>query len=77
MGELLEYLVKNITGSDEFSVNEETQGDRVTLTVTADPEIIGLIIGKEGKTVKNLRRILGIRATKENTSVHVDVTERE
>jgi len=75
MVELLTFLIKNITGSDDFTVSENRNGRDVELTVKANPEIVGLIIGKEGKTIKNMRRILGIRASKENISVHINVTE--
>ena len=75
---LLEFLIENITGSKGFSVDEESEQDgRVNLEVTADPEIVGLIIGKEGKTIKNLRKILSIRATKEKLGVNITVSPRE
>ena len=34
-------------------------------------------IGKEGKTIKNIRKILSIRATQENKAVAIDVVEKE
>lgn len=75
MKELLEYLIKNIAG-DDFSVKEEElEGGRVNFEVTANPNIIGLIIGKMGKTIKTLRKILSIRAVLENKSVNISVKE--
>ncbi len=76
MKQLTEFLIENITGSKDFSVDEQETDGRITMQVTANPEIIGLIIGKEGKTIKNIRKILSIRATQENKAVVVDVAEK-
>lgn len=78
MKELLSFLITNITGSDDFEVGEnmnEEEG-RLTLDVVANPDIVGLIIGREGKTIKNLRKILSIRATREKLGVNINVTPR-
>lgn len=78
MKELLEFILKNITGSDDFTVDvEETEDGQVTLIVYADPSIIGLIIGKEGKTIKSIRRIVSIRASLEDKAVRIDVRDKE
>ncbi len=75
MKDLLTFLIKNIAG-DDFSIKEEElEGGRVNFEVSANPEIIGLIIGKMGKTVKTLRKILSIRAVVENKSVNISVKE--
>ena len=75
MKALLEFLIKNIAG-DEFSVKEEElEGGRINFEVSADPGIIGLIIGKMGKTVKTLRKILSVRAVIEGKSINITVKE--
>lgn len=77
MVELLEFLITNITGSDDFDVREDRNEEgRVNLDVVANPEIVGLIIGREGKTIKNLRKILSIKATRENLGVNINVSPR-
>ena len=73
MKELLEFLISEITGSDSVEVSESREGNNVYLTVTAPSEIVGLIIGKEGKTIKNIRKLLAIRATQDNTIVNISV----
>ena len=77
MIELLKFLITEITGAkeDDFSVNEVSEGTKATLQVSAKPDIIGLIIGKEGKTIKNIRKIVSVRAVLENKSVNISVTE--
>ncbi len=75
MENLIRFLIQKITGKDDFSV-EETQDEKGTLFVVhAKPEIIGLIIGKEGKTIKNIRRIASIMAVLENKSINISVVE--
>jgi predicted RNA-binding protein YlqC (UPF0109 family) len=73
MKKLLTFLIKEITGIEDFTVNEEQIDDKINLTVVAPQETVGLIIGKEGKTIKNIRKILAIKATQENTVVSVNV----
>ena len=77
MKDLLEYILKSITGSDSFAVAETNPEENVvSFEVVADPDIIGLIIGREGKTIKNIRKILSIKATKEKVAVNINVTPR-
>ena len=75
MKDLVTFLVQNITGSDDFSVVENAEGDRVEIEIKAERDILGLIIGKEGKTIKNLRRILSVKATPEKKIVNISVSE--
>lgn len=78
MKDLLSFLINNITGASEgedFEIILVQEDGRTDLEVKAKPEIIGLIIGREGKTIKNIRKILSIRGVLENTSVNISVNE--
>lgn len=75
MKDLLQYLISSITGSDQFEIGEEELDGKVTFIVRADKDIIGLIIGKEGKTIKNIRRILAVKAASERKAVNISVLE--
>lgn len=78
MKDLLEYIISSITGSTDFQVEEtRPEPNVVNFDVTAANDIIGLIIGKEGKTVKNIRKILSIKATKEKVAVNINVLPAE
>jgi predicted RNA-binding protein YlqC (UPF0109 family) len=80
MKSLLEFLIVKITGASkgtDFEVGELLEGNKLTLTVNANPTIIGLIIGKEGKTIKNIRKIVSVRAVLENKSVNIAVLEQQ
>lgn len=79
MKSLLEFLINKITGAEtakDFTVEENLEEGKTVLNVAAKPDIIGLIIGKEGKTIKNIRKIVAVRAVLENKSVNISVTEQ-
>ncbi len=76
MTDLIKFIISKITGSTDFEV-EETKDERGDLFIVhANPEIIGLIIGAHGKTIKNIRRIASIKAVLENKSLYISVAER-
>jgi predicted RNA-binding protein YlqC (UPF0109 family) len=75
MKELIEYLVKGITGSSEFSVEEISDQGHTEFVIKANPSLIGLIIGKKGRTIRSIRNLVKVRATLEKKAVSVSVTE--
>lgn len=75
MKELLEFLIQKITGEKDFSVEETDEQDRIILDVKVPENLAGMVIGKEGKTIKNLRKILSIKAVKLGKAVHIKVNE--
>lgn len=78
MKNALEYIITSITGSSAFTVEEQNPEENViNFEVVADPGIIGLIIGKEGKTIKNIRKILSIKATKDRVAVNINISPKE
>jgi predicted RNA-binding protein YlqC (UPF0109 family) len=76
MKNLLSFLITQITGSSDFEIMDTEVEQETTLIVHATPAIVGLIIGKEGKTIKNLRRILSIRGVLEKKNVRISVLEK-
>lgn len=80
MKDLLAFLISEITGAkikDDFEVSEDTVEGKTTLNVVSKPDIIGLIIGKEGKTIKNIRKIVSVKAVLENKSINISVNPME
>lgn len=56
----LEYILKAIVSNEEISVEtQESEGLQV-LSISAPEEVIGKIIGKEGKVIKSIRTILNL-----------------
>lgn len=76
MKKLLEFIVSNITGSDKFEVSETQEEGRIVFNITADQEIVGLIIGKEGKTIKNIRKLVSVPAVLQRKAINIGVSER-
>ncbi|OGM18453.1 hypothetical protein A2686_02505 [Candidatus Woesebacteria bacterium RIFCSPHIGHO2_01_FULL_38_10] len=77
MRELLEYLIKGITGKEDFSIEEASEDDKVTYNVRLAPDEIGLVIGREGKVIKAIQTLMRVRGGKENLSIIVNVSEKE
>lgn len=75
MEDLVTFLITSITGNKDFTVSQTEEEGRVILTVKTKPEIIGLIIGKGGKMIKNIRRIVGIKAVLLKKRVDIEVVE--
>ena len=78
MKDLLEYIVKNLVAKpDAVSVNEEDDAGNVNLILTVDPEDMGLVIGKNGQTIRAVRKLLTVRAIAENVRVNLQLSEPE
>lgn len=76
MKDLLEYIVANlVTKPEEISIDEQNDGSTVNLTLTVDPSDMGLIIGKNGQTIRAIRKLLTVRAIAENVRVNLQLAE--
>jgi predicted RNA-binding protein YlqC (UPF0109 family) len=73
--EALEHLVKGIVDNPEdVSVNEKTHRRGATLEVRVNPEDIGKVIGRNGRTARSLRTVVSALAGR---SVRVDLIETD
>lgn len=76
MKDLLSYIVQGlVTNPDAISIDEQTEGGNVNLMLTVDPKDMGLIIGKNGQTIRSIRKLLTVRAIAENVRVNLQLTE--
>lgn len=76
MKDFIEYLVKQIvTKPEEVQVYLLTTeyGDEYHIAVNKDD--MGLLIGKEGKTIKSIRAIAKAKAIKDDVRVRVEIDE--
>lgn len=72
MKDLLIYIVKNIAlEPDKIEVAEKEADGQVDLYITCASSDIGRIIGKKGKIIKSMRRLLGILAVREGKRVNI------
>lgn len=73
MEELVNYIVKESTGIDDVEILTEEEDERIIYLIKVPEESIGLVIGKNGNTIKTLRKLLKIRATLEGKRVDLRV----
>lgn len=73
--EALEHLVKGIVDHPEdVNIKEKTHRRGTTLEVRVNPEDIGKVIGRNGRTAKALRTVVSALAGR---SVRVDLVETD
>lgn len=77
MKDLLSFLVKEISGRDDFIIEESEDENKLSLTIKAEPDYTGLIIGKGGSTIKAIKNILRIKSALEKKPVFVEVAEKD
>ena len=76
--QFLEYVVKMIVNHPEdISVERKVDEMGVLLTLKANKEDMGQIIGKEGQTAKALRVLLRVLGSKNNARVNLKIIEPE
>lgn len=75
MKKLLEYILKNIVKEDSFEIKETNDNGQTHFDILAKPDSIGLIIGKNGRTIKAIQNILRVKARLDKTSVFINVQE--
>lgn len=76
MKAFLEFLIQSIVNyPQEVAVQEKEAADVVSLTVKANPEDIKVIIGREGRTIKAIRNLLWVMATKQGKKINLAIEE--
>lgn len=76
MNDLILYLAKSLVNHpDDVSVSEQRLNGQINLTLTVNPEDMGLIIGKGGQTIKAIRKILIVKAMADNNRVSLQLAE--
>lgn len=76
MKDLLHYIVTSlVTNPDAVSIDERNQDGNVDLILSVDPSDMGLIIGKNGQTIRSIRKLLTVRAIAENVRVNLQLND--
>jgi predicted RNA-binding protein YlqC (UPF0109 family) len=77
MKELLSYIIKSLTGKGDFEIEEASEGDGfIRLTANVKKEDMGLVIGREGGTIKTIRNLLRIKAILDKKAFTLNVVEK-
>jgi len=78
MKTLLSYLISEITGSEDFEIDEDVgESGYTNLTLKVSKDHMGLVIGKKGKMISALRSILRTKATLDRIGFSLNVVEKE
>lgn len=78
MKDLLSFIVTSlVTNPEAVQIEERKQNGTIDLNLTVDPKDMGLVIGKNGQTIRAIRKLLTVRAIAENVRVNLQLVEPE
>ncbi len=79
VGEFVEMLVTQLVDNpDAVAVEAVEQSDReLCVEVSADPDDIGKIIGRSGRTIKSIRTLARAAASDAGFRVEVEIVEED
>ena len=76
MKDFIEYLVKAIVKHpDEVTVTQEDIEGNQVFTINVNNEDMGLVIGKQGRTIRSIRDLTKAKAIKENVRMRIELHE--
>ena len=76
MKELVEYIAKTLVDHPEELHITEIEGERtIVFELRCNPEDVGKIIGKSGKTIGAIRTLLSTVAARQNRRAVLEVVE--
>lgn len=76
MKEFLEYIIKEIVTKPESIVIDEVKEEGISIyKIHAAEEDMGLLIGKEGRTIKSIRNMAKAKAIKDDVRISVVLEE--
>ena len=74
--ELVEDIAKALVDAPEQVVVREVEGEQVTvLELRVSPEDLGKVIGKQGRTARSIRTLLGAAGMKLNRRFTLEILE--
>jgi len=72
--DLIRFVIENIVDKPEqVAIEEKDKENAKIISVKVAPEDIGLVIGKEGKRIKSIRRLAGIIGTKMRKKIFIEI----
>ena len=79
MKDLLKYITERIVNNPKDIEIQEVQmdGGGVNLSLKVNPDDMGLIIGKNGSTIRAIRNLLKVKAIKDDVRFNLELVETE
>jgi uncharacterized protein len=77
MQQLLQYILESITAHPE-DINiqtEESEHGFIDFKVTVNPEDMGRVIGKSGRIIGSIRKILKVKAIKTGKRFNLEIVD--
>lgn len=77
MKEFIEYLVSQIVKNPkDVSVLEINSNGITVYEIEVNQEDMGIVIGKKGRTINNIRSLVKAKAIKDGVRVQVELTDK-
>jgi uncharacterized protein len=74
--DLLELIAKSMVDHpEEVSVSEVDEGDETFFEIRVAPDDLGKVIGRQGRTARALRTLLGVAGMKRRRRLVLDIVE--
>jgi predicted RNA-binding protein YlqC (UPF0109 family) len=76
MRDFLEFVAKHLVDHpDAVRFVEEEKNNRIVFTLSVDPQDIGKVIGKKGRTAQAMRTLLSAVAAKEGKRAILEIND--
>ena len=76
MKNFVEYLlVRLVDNPDDLAVEETETPEGLLVTINVHPDDMGRVIGKGGSVIKSVRKLVQVKAAKDNLRVRVEINE--
>ena len=75
INDCLRFIVNSILGENSCQISEKSFDNKLIFSIKTNKENIGKIIGKKGKIINNIRKLVKIPAIKEGKEIQITVEE--
>jgi len=74
--EVLEHIARSLVDNPDAVEVTEVEGERgLTLQLRVDPDDMGKVIGRSGRTARAIRTVVKAAAVKTGQHVHVEIVD--
>ena len=77
MENLLNFIVREITGDGPVSISQSDVDGNTVFTITVAKAHMGTLIGKNGRMINAIRILARTKGAQENLRVNIELKEQE